>query len=184
MIPRAALLLALVLGGCVAKARNQMAPADDEQIDRWIGALLQPRAGAGYNQLRAEALAHLRAHPERCHPRLLALADVPDPPVVILSALPEFASPDSVPVLARALREAEDSTTVVAAQALARHPAPAAFDALIEALGSARAQVVASAASGLGDRGDPRARAPLERALAHPEPEVRERIRQVLARLP
>jgi HEAT repeat protein len=154
-----------------------------DAVDRALARLLRPSGDAGASRARGEALEDLLERADEAHPRLLAVADADEPPVLALAALPRFGRPESVPVLERALRGASGPTTVVAAQALAEHPAAAAREALERALGDERPQVVASAAHGLAERGDPAACGALQAAAGHPDGEVRDRVRGALERL-
>jgi HEAT repeat protein len=158
-------------------------PSDAAEIDRQIQRLLAPSGDPQYRLARGEALEWLLAHADDSYPKLLALVDVAAPPVLAVSALPRFGRADSVPVLERVLRKADDPTTVVAGHALAEHPAPEARGALERALHDARDQVVASAADGLALRGDRAACPALAAALTHPNPDVRARLRAAAVRL-
>lgn len=154
-----------------------------DEVDRRIRQLLAGSADPAYGRMRAEALDYLLAHADEAHPRLLELATPTDPAALVLLALPRFGRPESVPALERALRHAPDPTTVIAAQALAEHAAPSARAALERALGDSRDQVVASAADGLAQRGDRSSCEALREALDHPDPDVRERVREVMKAL-
>jgi HEAT repeat protein len=132
------------------------------RIDELIEDLLIPNAGAGYDQIRGSAVEGLLSIGRPAHEVLLARANAEDPPVRVLQVLPEFGDESSVPVLGRALADAPSPTTVVAADALARHPADSALDILIAALSSTREQTVKSAIVGLRLRGDGRAVGPLQ----------------------
>ncbi|HEX8696721.1 MAG TPA: HEAT repeat domain-containing protein [Longimicrobium sp.] len=154
-----------------------------DPVDGWIDALLIPRAGPSYDEIRGEALAQLLARGEEAHARIVERAGAADPPVQLLAVLPLFGRPEGVEVLRRALADGPGPTTVTAAHALARHPVPAALDALVAALGSPRPQVVASAAAGLAERGDPRSAEPLERALDTAPDEALPAVRRALERL-
>jgi HEAT repeat protein len=153
------------------------------EADAVIARLLAPSGDPQYARIRGEALDWLLSHADVGYPRLLAIADTANPPSLAVLALPRFGRADSVPVLARLLREADDPTVVLVAGALAEHPAPEALAVLVEALASPRDQVVASAADGLAQRGDPAANAPLLAAAGHPDPHVRARIRAAAERL-
>ena len=146
------------------------------EIDRRIDVLLTPSGDPQFQYYKGEALAWLLAHADEAHPRLMALCEDVEPPGVLIEALPQFGRAESVPVIERALRGASDPSTVVAAQALARHPHPSARVALEHALGDPRDQVVASAADGLAARGDRAACPALEGARGHANAEVRGRI--------
>jgi hypothetical protein len=152
-------------------------------LDDALRALLTLYGGPGHNRERAEALERLLALADQAYPRLLELANGPSPPDVVLAVLPRFARKESIPVLERALREGSSASMLTAARALAEHAGDEAFEALLGALESPADQVVVSAAEGLVERGDPRARSALEARLAHPNAEVRERIEDALARL-
>jgi HEAT repeat protein len=160
-------------------------PIPPGEIDRRLRELLAPSGDAAYRHLRGEALAYLLApqHADEAHDRLLELANAPSPSVHALLALPRFGRAESVPVLEQVLRSAPDPTTVIAAQALAEHPDPAARTVLERALGDERDQVVASAADGLAERGDKASCAALSSALAHRNADVGERVRQAMRRL-
>ena len=160
-----------------------MTAAPVPEADAVIARLLAPSGDPQYARIRGEALDWLLTHADVGYPRLLAVADTADPPSLAVLALVRFGRADSVPVLARLLREADDPMVVLVAGALAEHPAPEAFAVLVEALSSPRDQVVASAADGLADRGDPGARGPLLATSDHPDPDVRDRIRAALTRL-
>jgi HEAT repeat protein len=148
------------------------------EVERALAELARPSGDAAAGLRRGAALQTLLEHGDEAHRRLLELAGGDDPPSLVLLALPRFARPESVAVLERALRAAPAPTTVLAAQALAQHPARAALAALQDALADARPQVVASAALGLAERGDPAACAALQAAAGHEDAEVAGRIEQ------
>jgi hypothetical protein len=154
-----------------------------DEVDTALAMLLRPSGDAGAARERAEALEELLAHADEAHPRLLALAGAESPPTLVLAALPRFGRADSVPVLEQALRRGPAPTTVVAASALAEHPAVGAREALEHALEDPQAQVVASAADALAERGDASACAALRPALDHDDPDVIERVRVAMAEL-
>jgi HEAT repeat protein len=154
-----------------------------DPIGRWINALLIPRAGPAYDEIRGEALAGLLSRGEEAHARIVEMASGGDLPVQLVEVLPRFGLRGGVDVLCRALREGPGPTTVTAAHALARHPDPSAFGALVGALDSPRAQVAASAAAGLAARGDARAAEHLKAALDTVPEEARPAVREALARL-
>ncbi|GAA1383289.1 HEAT repeat domain-containing protein [Catellatospora chokoriensis] len=156
---------------------------DDAEADRQIRRLLAPSGDPQYRLARGAALTWLLEHPQEAYPRLLAILQSPAPPALALAAVVHFQRADSVPVLEHVLHTADDPTVVVAAQALAEHPAPEAGAVLRRALGSAREQTVASAADGLAMRGDSAACVPLTAALQHPDPDVRRRVQAAVARL-
>jgi HEAT repeat protein len=146
---------------------------------------MAPRGGGpGALAARDQALSVLLSAPDQVHPRLLELALGPHPPPLILLALAVFGRDDSVPVLAARLREGDAPTAVIAAEALGRHPAPAARAALESALTTRDLQIVIAAARGLALRGD-RAVIPALSAVlaAWPEGEVREHVNAALAAL-
>jgi HEAT repeat protein len=154
-----------------------------DAVDDALAALLYPSGDAGAAHARGAALEELLERADEAHPRLLTLADGADPPLLALKALATFGRPESVPVLARVLREAPGPTTVVAAGALSEHPAEAARVALEDALSDPREQVVLSAVTGLAERGDRAACGALRAARSHPDGEVRERVEAALRRL-
>lgn len=174
---------ALLCACAAAPPREGHMTEPTTDIDAHIQTLLQPSGDPQYRATRDEALGWLLAHADAAHPRLLAYAEAPEPPDVLLEVLARFGRPESVPVLARALNQASDPTTVAAAQALARHPAPSARSALEQALASPRDQVVASAAGGLAARGDRGACPALDGARGHANAEVRGRIEEARAAL-
>jgi HEAT repeat protein len=155
---------------------SQPQSEQQSEIDRRIDVLLTPSGDPQFQYYKREALAWLLAHADDAHPRLLALCEGVEPPGVLIELLPQFGRAESVPVIERALRGASDPSTVVAAQALARHPHPSARETLERALGDRRDQVVASAADGLADRGDRAACPALAGARGHANAEVRGRI--------
>ena len=157
--------------------------ASHTEVDSHLHELLRPSGDPQSRASRDEALGWLIAHADESFPIILARARQPSPPVVLIAALPHFGRPESVPVLAHLLSDADDPTTVVAAEALATHPGPEALTALEKALSSPRDQVVASAASALAVRNDPAACASLYNALSHPNNEVRDRIQSALQKL-
>jgi HEAT repeat protein len=156
-----------------------------DPVEGALAVLAAPRGGGpGALVARDAALAVLLAAPDSAHLRLLELAGGAHPPPLVLLALAAFGRADSVPVLAAALRGGDAPTVVIAAEALARHPAPAARTALEEALAATDPQVVVAAALGLGLRGEPAAVPALRAALAAwPAGEVRGRIAAALAGL-
>jgi HEAT repeat protein len=154
-----------------------------DEVDTALAMLLRPSGDAGAARERAEALEELLAHADEAHPRLVALAGAESPPALVLAALPRFGRGESVPVLEQALRRGPAPTTVVAATALAEHPAVGAREALERALEDSQAQVVASAADALGERGDANACAALRAVLDHDDPDVVERVLVAMAEL-
>lgn len=156
---------------------------DHDEVDAQIQRLLAPSGDAAYRQTRGEALQWLLAHAAEAYPKLRAIVDAAGPPPLAISALAQFQRADSVPLLTRVLHEGDDPTTVVAASALADVHAPEALAALERALGDGRDQVVASAADALAQRGDRAACSSLVSAEAHPNEEVRARVRSAVERL-
>jgi HEAT repeat protein len=124
------------------------------EVDRQLERLLRPSGDRQYNVARAEALDYLLLHADEAHPKLLAMVVGHWPSSLAMMALPRFGRPESIPVLEKALREADDPQVVLAAQALGEHPLVEARTALERALGDAREQVVISAAEALAERGD------------------------------
>ncbi len=175
---------ALVLLACAVPQTVEQSPmyaAVTGELERQLRVLLAPTGDVAYRRVRDEALAYLLAHADQAHPQLLALAAARDPAPLVLLALPRFGLAESVPILERALRAADDPTTVVAAQALAEHPSPSARKVLERALADARDQVVVSAADGLAQRGDKNACAALRLALSrYRDADVCERVREAM----
>jgi HEAT repeat protein len=154
-----------------------------DAIDDALAVLLRPSGDAGAALARGQALEDLLERADEAHPRLLELARGDAPPLLALMALPRFGRPESVPVLAHVLRTAPGPTTVVAAAALSEHPDAAARAALEQALADPRQQVVLSAVTGLAERGEREACAPLRAAGEHPDAEVRGRVASALRTL-
>jgi len=153
----------------------------EQDVEHNVRMLLAPYRGGGHDRDRERALAVLLDHPDEAHPRLLALLEEMGPganPAPVIAALPLFGRAESVPALDRLLREGSEATAMSAAAALARHPLPAAGDALRAALRDDRAETAAAAADGLLERGDAAACPDLLAALEHPDREVRYRARQ------
>ena len=149
-----------------------------DEIDRQIQRLLAPSGDAQYQRVRGEALDFLLAHADDAYPRLRAIVDAKEPPVLAVLALAEFRREDAVPVLERVLTESADPTVVIASTALAKLHLPSARAALERALRAERDQVVASAADGLGELGDTGACGALAAVRLHPSPDVRARINE------
>lgn len=149
----------------------------DEAIRGALRGLLSPHGGgAGHVRDRDRAAAVLVEAGDDGHAAVRdALAAAPPgvSTTALVRLLPAFARPDDVPVLAELLRSASDPDRIVAAQALAEHPEPAALTALIDGLSGSPAEA-AAAAQALPLRGDPSACEPLRAARSHPDPWVRE----------
>ena len=159
------------------------AASEPSEIDRQLQLLLFPSGDRQFQHMRDLALAYLLEHADEAHPRLLALVEGDSPPVAVLALLPRFGRAESVSVLERVLRHGSAPATVVAGQSLAQHPLVEARTALESALGDTRSQVVASAAEGLALRGDRASCSALAVALAHSDPDVRDRVRSAMARI-
>lgn len=145
------------------------------ELDVRLDDLLVPSGDPEYRLHRAQALDWLLRHADAAHPRLMELANIDEPPGLVLEALAEFSRPESVPLMERALRLASDATTAAAASALGRHGHRSAGVALERALADSRDQVVASAVEGLAARGDIAGCRALSRLLTHRNREIRER---------
>ncbi len=154
-----------------------------DELDANLRRLLNPSGDRQYAAVRAEALEYLLQHADEGHARLLDLLASGSASVVAVAVLPAFGRRDSIPALEKLLLEADDPTVVAAADALGRHPLPDAVAALERALLAPRNQVVASAADALAVRGDTSACGALKNALAHPDLDVRVRIRAAADRL-
>jgi HEAT repeat protein len=149
----------------------------DEAIREALRTLLSPHGGgAGHVRDRDRAAAVLVEAGEDGHAAVRdALASAPPgvSTTALVLLLPAFARADDVPLLADLLRSASDPDRIVAAQALAEHPADAALTALIDALSGSPAEA-AAAAQALPLRGDTSACGPLRAARSHRDPWVRE----------
>ena len=156
-----------------------------EEIDFALQLLVAPRGGEpGAVAARDEAMRTLMAAPGLAQPRLLELAAGSHPPPLILLALARLGQAEAVPALESALLEGDGPTSVIAAQALAQHPSPAAGEALERAIDANSDQIVLAAAKGIAQRGDI-ASIPLLRAAldSWPPGEIRDAIIAALASL-
>jgi HEAT repeat protein len=144
---------------------------DPEQLAVRVNVqrLAAPYGGAADRRAADVALTYLLAHADVAHPMLLALLGTEGQPnpVTVIRALPPFGRPESVPVLERLLSHGPENVRMSAADALARHPAPAARVVLEEALQSDDPAAVGHAANGLRTRADPAACEALARRLDH-----------------
>jgi HEAT repeat protein len=156
-----------------------------DELEEALAMLAAPRGGGpGPNAARDAALGVLQAHPDLAHPRLLAMAKAGHPPPLILLALATFGRAESIPVLARALRDGDAPTTVIAGDALARHRLPEARATLEAALTGTSGQTAMAAAVGLAQRRDPAALPALRAAsAAWPPGEVRDGIEAAITAL-
>jgi len=147
----------------------------DDEVEAQIRALLSPRGHEADRREHDRALAFLLAHPDKAHPRLLALLDPAQPyvPVAAVNSLPLFGRAESLPVLERLMREGAGLSSMSAGQALGRHPQPRALQALLRGLKHDRDETKAAAAEGLLTRGDKAACQALRALLNHPSYEVR-----------
>lgn len=117
--------------------------------------LRAPRGGGpGADAARAAAFDTLLGAPERAYPRLLALAVGHHPPPLILRALAAFEREESIPVLTLALHGGDAPTAILAADVLARHRQPRAWEALEAALLGTSDQVAVAAAIAIAAHGN------------------------------
>jgi HEAT repeat protein len=160
----------------------------DDPVPRAIQTLLSPQGGgAGHRAERERAARALVEHGDEGHAAVRAALTDASPATTIvplIQLLPAFDRASDVPMLTELLRTSDDPVAIVAAQALAAHPAADARDALIAALDVAGDRA-AYAAQALGQRGDPTALDPL-RALAarhDADPFARESARESIVQL-
>lgn len=143
----------------------------DLELDAQVALLESPFGGETDVRERDAAAAWLLSQPERSYPRLLTRASQGRAGPATVELLGRFGRDDSVPVLAELL-DREEPMGSVAAEALARHPAPAAVAALRDGLRGGGDRAVRSAIA-LGLRGDPAACVDLEAATRDPDQRLR-----------
>jgi hypothetical protein len=152
------------------------APADPDDLEFHVRALLDPIGDPAHVRARERAAAWLLEHPDAAHPRLLGMVrDGSNPPAVI-ELLPRFGLPESVPSLAAAMATGSDRISRLAGEALGRHPDDASGAALLEGVTADRPETVAAAAEGLrirGLRADAATCRGLHTARRHPSPIAR-----------
>ncbi len=159
-------------------------PATIEEIDSAITELSVPRGDPGDRATRASALEFLLSQAEAAHPRLMAALDPKaGGSTAVVLALAQFGRPDSVPLLESILRNAPTTSASTAARALAAHPLPAAYQALLRALYSTREETSTAAADGLLLRNDRSACPELMRLQNAPNLEIRSHAMQAAAGL-
>ena len=156
-----------------------------DELESQIHLLQHPSGDPVHVQGAERALAYLLEHADAAHPRLVRLLEKrrAHNPAALLDALPRFGRAEGVPVLEEFLEQGTETLCGVAAAALARHPAEAAFDALVRALALPRPASVSAAADGLFTRGDARACAALARHLRADDAVVRYHVVQAAAGL-
>jgi HEAT repeat protein len=128
----------------------------DDPVQKAIAQLLAPYGGEGHARDRDRATAVLLEHSEQANAAVLALLESRPPGAHVtplVAVLPLLGRPESVPLLARLLREGSEPLALSAAAALARHPSPEAHAALDAALADPREDVARAAAYGLEERG-------------------------------
>jgi hypothetical protein len=156
-----------------------------DPIGTYLGRFVAPYGGAADRRAHELALAYLLEHADEAHPRLLDMlgtANQPNP-VVVIMALPSFGRAASIPVLAELLAKGRPNVRMAAADALGRHPLPAALSALEHALSASDPAVVSAAADGLRTRGDSAACAPLRAVFGHPDAGARYHVLRAAAGL-
>ena len=156
--------------------------SQDEEVETQLTLAETPFGGGPHQRERERASAWLIAHADRAYPRLLARLDQGRAGVALIELLPRFERVESVPRLERLLAGPEPPAWA-AGQALARHPQPAAGEALRRALGHADAAVAAVAADALATRGDRADCAALVTATAAPDATLRYHAVQAAAQL-
>ncbi|HKE25423.1 MAG TPA: hypothetical protein VKB88_23855 [Bryobacteraceae bacterium] len=155
-------------------------------IDRAIAVLAAPLGQPGDDDSRRRALDFLLSRADEAHPRMLAALDASGrsaAPQFLVLALPAFARAESIPPLESILNNAGEADAMVAARALAAHPASAARETLLRALGSEHEPSAAAAADGLLLRGDPSVCRELLRFTNHRNREIRYHALQAAAGL-
>ena len=149
----------------------------DDRIRAAMSTMLAPHGGGGgHLRDRRRAAAVLVEAGDAGHAAVRdALAAAPPGASVtaLVRLLPAFGRAEDVDLLAGRLRDGDDPDRIVAAQALAEHPAPRAFDVLVEAH-AGPADAAAAAAQALPLRGDQAACDALREAQSHPDQWVRE----------
>jgi HEAT repeat protein len=155
------------------------------ELERAILLLQDPFGDEPHSREQEGAVRYLLAHPEAAHPLLLELlrSHRATNPYAVLEALPRFGLPESVPVLNDVLESGPENLSGAAADALARHPLPAAYEALVRALRHPVNAVVVAAAAGLMTRGDTAACPALREVVGHADPVVRYHAVQAAGRL-
>ncbi len=153
---------------------------DGPDLEELVDRLQATRAGAGYDQLRGEALADLLAVGQAGHDAVLARLEAGGYPGNLLRALPLFERDESVPPIAEMVRSDDAVLAGKAAAALAQHPSPLARDALVAALTSGSPETAATAATALAERGDPTSLPDLAAAQATADPAAVEEISRAI----
>ena len=168
-------VLCAALGACSRSTEIPMPrPSVDVELEQQLVALQTPFGDGANAQLHQRALTWLVSHPEQAEPRLLALlaggaTNLP----AVMDALARLGKPESVGALARLVESSSEHVAWEAAQALARHPAPTAREALETAVRSPRRETAVAAADALLARGDREACAALKGVLGASDTSVR-----------
>ncbi len=124
---------------------------DGPDLEELVDQLQATRAGAGYDQLRGQALADLLAAGQAGHDAVLARLQAGSYPANLLRALPLFENEESVPVIAELVHADDAVLAGTAAAALAEHPSPLAREAFAEALRSPREATAQAALDALAE---------------------------------
>lgn len=145
--------------------------AADPELETRIALLESPFGSDPHVRERERAATWLLEHADRSYPVLLERARSGMAGVGAIELLGRFGRADSVPVL-DALLEGDELLARAAAQALAFHPDPSAFQALRDGLtsGGSRAVLCADA---IGARGDAAACPELRTAAQDPDARLR-----------
>jgi hypothetical protein len=175
--------------GCI----NQVHYRDQEpvstlaiEIQERLALALGPSGRHADAVARRQAIEWLIAHSDQVHPHLLEwLRREPQGlhVLAILELLPAFARPEAVPLLGVFLESDDEYIAEIAGKALGRHPATEAQAALVGALASDHAYIVAAAADGLLLRADSSGCKHLLAALPQADPIARYHVMQAAARL-
>ncbi|HLT39793.1 MAG TPA: HEAT repeat domain-containing protein, partial [Enhygromyxa sp.] len=153
-------------------------PADDPIHDAILNTMSDSQPTV------QRAVDYLLEHPEQSQPALMrAWRAHEGRPGWVLYLLGQIGDPESVPLLQDALIASIYTVRFEAAMALAAHPDPSAYAALLATLAHDDPAVKSAAAMGLGRRGDVRACPSLDQLKDDPEMQVRHAVIESLSEL-
>ncbi|HVV48545.1 MAG TPA: hypothetical protein VHO06_02715 [Polyangia bacterium] len=132
---------------------NDHGAKGEGDVDTEISVLESPFGDGPHARDRARAADWLVAHADRAYPRILARIDAGRASPALVELLPRFGRAESIGRLERLLAGPE-LVAWAAGQALAKHPQPAAGDALRRALVGPSIPAAIVAADALGTRAD------------------------------
>ena len=157
-----------------------------DDIELHLRFLMDPFGNEHHQRQYEISVQYLLTHADRAYPRLLQALKA-NPTALnspsIIEVLPLFGRSDSVPVLEDIMQRGIEQVSGIAGQALGRHPATEARDALLRGLRSPLTEVMAAAADGLMVRGDPSVCSDLKPLARHTNAIVRYHAAQAMRRL-